>query len=221
MGTSSSFSVGLINSLYALRGIFLSRREVADKAIYLERVLCNEAGGIQDQICSSFGGFNIIRFSQSGYEVERLVLPNINILENNLLLLYTGIQRSSEKIQSTIQLDNEKVEKNLIQLKNLTVEGIKYLKKEEYDTFGEILGEAWLLKKSLSDSVSSTQIDDYYSKAINAGALGGKILGAGGGGFLLFYVPSDKRKAVTKALNGLTEIPFKFENQGSHIIFNN
>lgn len=150
-----------------------------------------------------------------------MVLPNINILENNLLLLYTGIQRSSAKIQSTIQLDNEKVEKNLIQLKNLTVEGIKYLKKEEYDTFGEILGEAWLLKKSLSDSVSSTQIDDYYSKAINAGALGGKILGAGGGGFLLFYVPSDKRKAVTKALNGLTEIPFKFENQGSHIIFNN
>ena len=218
LGTSSSFSVGLVNALNAMKGVSLSKRQIADKAIFLERVLCKEAGGIQDQIASSYGGLNIISFSADGYTVENLKLQDQKGLQDNLLMFYTGIQRSSSEVQK--RLDPQKKEHNLLQLKEVTERGVLSLRKGKLDEFGSMLGEAWNLKRSLSSSVSSSLIDEYYDKAISAGALGGKILGAGGGGFFLFYVPRNRQEAVRSVMHNLLELPFNFEYSGSQILLN-
>lgn len=218
LGTSSSFSVGLVNALNAMKGVSLSKRQIADKAIFLERVLCKEAGGIQDQIASSYGGLNIISFSADGYTVENLKLQDQKGLQDNLLMFYTGIQRSSSEVQK--RLDPQKKEHNLLQLKEVTERGVLSLRKGKLDEFGSMLGEAWNLKRSLSSSVSSSLIDEYYDKAISAGALGGKILGAGGGGFFLFYVPRNRQEAVRSVMRNLLELSFNFEYSGSQILLN-
>lgn len=223
LATSSSFAVGLVNTLGAFKGETRTKRELADKAIHIERVMCNEVGGIQDQISSAFGGLNLIEFSKNGYDVHSVQLSKRRKLDfqTNLMLFYTKIQRTSSEIQKKIKTPGE-INKNLLTLKHLAIEGYECLtnEKQNLDDFGQILNQAWKSKKGLSDAVTTSFIDECYVKGLEAGALGGKVLGAGGGGFLLFYVPYSRQEAVRNALSDLIEIKFCFEEQGSQILLN-
>ena len=225
LGTSSSFSVGLLNAFYTMQGITKTKRELADDAIYLERTLCREEGGIQDQIAAAFGGFNRIDFNAEGYTVTPLEIPEERkqILNGNLLMFFTGLSRFSFEIQKTTKVAmNQKTAELLEMLEMVDVaENILIDSKTSLDDFGRLLNETWLLKRSISNKISTDYIDEIYHKAVTAGALGGKLLGAGGGGCLLFYVPEDKHESVRKALSGMLEIKFKFENEGTKIIVNN
>ncbi len=222
LGTSSAFSVGMLNALYTMQGIEKSKRELADDAIHLERILCNEDGGIQDQIASSFGGFNRIDFSADGYTVTPVDFPKERKqqLENNLLLFFTGLSRFSFHIQkSTKKLLSQNTDR-LTRILEMVDEAEDILKNSNrsLDDFGLLLNETWLQKRGINSEISTDYIDVSYQKAIDAGALGGKLLGAGGGGCLLFYVTPDKQEAVRNALCDMHEIKFRFENEGTKII---
>lgn len=225
LGTSSSFSVGLLNAFYTMQGITKTKRELADDAIYLERVLCNEDGGIQDQIAAAFGGFNRIDFNAGGYTVTPLDIPEEKKqkLNNNLLMFFTGLSRFSFEIQKTTKIAiNKKTTELLEMLKMVDIaEDILVNPSSSLDDFGRLMGESWHLKRSISNKISTDYIDEVYKKAVSAGALGGKLLGAGGGGCLLFYVAEDKHASVRNALSEMLEIRFKFENEGTKIIVNN
>lgn len=223
LGTSSSFAVGMLNAFYALKGKYADKKKLADEAIYLERVLCNEAGGWQDQIAASFGGFNRINFSANGYEVLPVIISpdRKKELNNNLLMFFTGFTRFSSDIQKANNI-NETEEKR-IRLKKMyelvnEAEAILTDKNRDLDDFGKLLDNTWKLKKGTGSSISTNSIDELYEKGIRAGALGGKLLGAGGGGFLLFYVQPEKKENVKKAMNDLMYIPFKFEDSGTQVI---
>lgn len=220
LGTSSSFAVGLLSAFYALKGKYADKRRLADEAIYLERVLCGESGGVQDQIAASFGGFNKIVFGPGGYEVQPVVIGSEtkDILNENLLLFFTGVSRFSSDIQLETEKNLEKKCEQLICMKNLVSEAEKALVEKRIDDFGALLDCEWNLKRETNKNISNSVIDAYYAKAVAAGALGGKLLGAGGGGFLLFYVPRKKQEAVRQAL-GLMEIPFGFDNGGTRILY--
>ena len=225
LGTSSSFSVGLLNAFYTMQGISKTKRELADDAIYLERTLCNEDGGIQDQIAAAFGGFNRINFNADGYTVTPLDISEERKqkLNSNLLMFFTGLSRFSFEIQKTTRVAmNQKTAELLEMLKMVDIaEDILVSPDTSLDDFGRLLNETWLLKRSISNKISTDYIDETYQKALSAGALGGKLLGAGGGGCLLFYVPEDKHESVRNALSGMLEINFRFENEGTKIIVNN
>lgn len=222
LGTSSSFAVGMLNAFYALKGKYADKRKLADDAIYLERVLCNESGGVQDQIAASFGGFNRINFDAEGYTVNPIIISpeRKKKLEQNLLLFFTGFSRFSADIQVSTQSAMKDKTSQLLEMLSLVDEAEAVLTSKERDIndFGRLLDHTWRLKRGITDKISTDSIDTLYNKAIEAGALGGKLLGAGGGGFLLFYVESDKRKAVKKALEDLLYVPFHFENGGTRII---
>lgn len=222
LGTSSSFAVGMLNAFYALKGKYADKKKLSDEAIYLERVLCNEAGGWQDQIAASYGGFNRINFGPNGYEVLPIIISpeRKNQLNDNLLMFFTGFTRFS----SEIQLANAatKMDKT-VQLKEMLAlvdEAEKVLtdKTRNLDEFGFLLDKTWRLKRQTGAAVSTNSIDGLYEKGIQAGALGGKLLGAGGGGFLVFYVQPEKQEAVKKAMEDLLYIPFRFENGGTRVI---
>lgn len=224
LGTSSAFSVGLLNAFYTMQGISKTKRELADDAIYLERILCEEDGGIQDQIAASFGGFNRIDFSREGYTVKPVDFSDErkNELNDNLLLFFTGLSRFSFQIQKTTKKMLSKRTSELIKIRDMVDIAEKILTDENrsLDEFGALLNETWQLKRSISSEISTDAIDSVYIKAMNAGALGGKLLGAGGGGCLLFYVPSEKQESVRNALSDLHEVKFRFENEGTKIISN-
>lgn len=225
LGTSSSFSVGLLNAFYTMQGITKTKRELADDAIYLERTLCREEGGIQDQIAAAFGGFNRIDFNADGYTVTPLEIPDERKqkLNGNLMMFFTGLSRFSFEIQKTTKVAmSNKTAELLEMLKMVDVaENILVNPDAPLDDFGRLLGETWLLKRSISNKISTDYIDEIYRKAVTAGALGGKLLGAGGGGCLLFYVPENKHGSVRDALSEMLEIRFRFENEGTKIIVNN
>ncbi len=225
LGTSSSFSVGLLNAFYTMQGITKTKRELADDAIHLERTLCREEGGIQDQIAAAFGGFNRIDFNADGYTITPLDIPEEKKqkLNSNLLMFFTGLSRFSFEIQKTTKIAmNQKTAELLEMLKMVDIaENILVNPDALLDDFGRLLNETWLLKRSISNKISTDYINEIYSKAMAAGALGGKLLGAGGGGCLLFYVPENKHESVRDALSGMLEIKFKFENEGTKIIVNN
>ena len=238
LGTSSSFAVGLINSLNNLSETvydldsYAYRKKIADSAILVERVLCKEAGGIQDQIAAAFGGLNIINMGKNinaseevlyNYEVEKVNIDKDtkDNLSNNLLLFFTGIKRDSFKVQNdTVKNINKKYE-NLLEMNRLVDVAKNHLRKNELDEFGKLLDYAWQLKKSLSDSISLNIVDEIYDVGMSAGALGGKLLGAGGGGFILFYVEDKNKNNVRESLKNLMEVEFNFEDGGSKIIFDN
>ncbi len=223
LGTSSSFAVGMLNAFYALKGKYVDKKKLADEAIYLERILCEESGGWQDQIASSFGGFNRINFNREGYEVCPVIISpeRKNSLNNNLLMYFTGFTRFS----SDIQKGNERIRKNklyeLREMLALVYEAEKILtsKNDNLDDFGRLLDYNWKLKKQTGNAISTNYIDDLYEKGISAGALGGKLLGAGGGGFLIFYVRPEKKDSVMKAMKDLLFVPFNFENEGTRVIY--
>lgn len=223
LGTSSSFAVGMLNAFYALKGKYIDKKRLADEAIYLERVLCNEAGGWQDQIAASYGGFNRINFGPDGYEVLPIIISpeRKNNLNNNLLMFFTGFTRFSSEVQKS-NAATSPINKNtyLKQMYDLVDEAEKVLidRSRDLDDFGRLLDITWRLKRQTGGSVSTNNIDKLYARGIEAGALGGKLLGAGGGGFLVFYVQPEKQDAVKKAMSDLLYIPFEFENGGTRVI---
>lgn len=220
LGTSSSFAVGMLNAFYALKGKYADKKKLADEAIYLERVLCREAGGWQDQIAAAFGGFNRICFNADGYEVLPVIISPARKkqLNDNLLMFFTGFTRFSSEVQKLNKMTDRKAQ--LREMLVLVDEAEKILtdKEKELDDFGYLLDQTWKLKRQTGDSVTTNSIDLLYQKGIQAGALGGKLLGAGGGGFLVFYVQPEKQEAVRRAMKDLLYIPFKFEDGGTRVI---
>ncbi len=221
LGTSSSFAVGMLNAFYALKGKYADKRKLADDAIYLERVLCNESGGVQDQIAASFGGFNRINFSADGYTVDPIIISpdRKKLLNDNLMLFFTGFSRFSSEIQvSTEGAMKDKIAQ-LLEMYALVDDAERILESKcDLIEFGKLLDHTWKLKRGITNKISTDSIDGLYQKAMNAGATGGKLLGAGGGGFLLFYVEPDKREKVFNALENLLYVPFEFENGGTRVI---
>lgn len=223
LGTSSTFAVGLLNAFNCLKGKYASKRKLADDAIHLERELCKEAGGWQDQIAASFGGLNRIDFEGNSYKVTPVIISpeRKEKLNDNLMLFFTGFTRFSAEIQkstvSSIKDKNEQLKKMV----NLVDEAQKILEDENanLDEFGKLLDLTWKLKRQTGAQISTNPIDELYDKGIKAGALGGKLLGAGGGGFLLFYVKKEHQEDLRKALHMLMEVPFKFENEGTSVVY--
>lgn len=226
LGTSSSFAVGMLNSFYALKGKYADKKKLADEAIYLERVLCDEAGGWQDQIAASYGGFNRINFNTDGtYDVLPVIISpeRKNTLNDNLMMFFTGFTRFSSDIQKVNFGNSETLEekdKRLLEMLSLVdkAEDILVNKEKDLDDFGRLLDHTWKLKKQTGSKVSTNSIDDLYNRGIQAGALGGKLLGAGGGGFLVFYVLPQYQEAVKEAMSDLMYIPFRFEDGGTRVI---
>ena len=222
LGTSSSFAVGMLNAFYALKGNYASKKKLADEAIYLERVLCNEAGGWQDQIAAAYGGFNRINFGPNGYEVLPVIVSpeRKKQLNDNLLMFFTGFTRFSSEVQKANTASKIDKTAQLKQMLSLVDEAEQVLvdKTRDLDDFGHLLDRTWRLKRQTGAAVSTDNIDGLYEKGIQAGALGGKLLGAGGGGFLIFYVQPEKQKAVMEAMSDLLYIPFRFEEGGTRVI---
>ena len=225
LGTSSSFAVGMLEAFYALKGQYVDKRRLADDAIYLERTLCKEAGGIQDQIAASFGGLNRINFSIDGYTVQPVIISPARkqALNDRLMLFFTGFSRFSSDIQKVTEQSMKDKTAQLLEMKSLvdSAEQVLTDASADLDEFGRLLDYTWHLKRGISSGISTGSIDAQYDAAIQAGALGGKLLGAGGGGFLLFYVPTERQDAVRTALAGQLHVPFKFQTDGTNVIFYN
>lgn len=222
LGTSSSFAVGMLNAFYALKGKYADKRKLADDAIHLERELCNESGGIQDQIAVSFGGLNRIDFSGMGYNVTPVIISidRKKALNENLMLFFTGFSRMSSEIADKQKKNTKNKLKELNEMKALVDDAEKVLtSKCDLNEFGRLLDYSWKLKRGITDEISTSAIDQIYEKALNAGAVGGKLLGAGGGGFLLFYVEKDKQPKVKEALEDFLYVPFEFEDAGTRIMY--
>lgn len=222
LGTSSSFAVGMLNAFYALKGKYADKKRLADDAIKLERELCREAGGWQDQIAAAFGGLNRINFDADGYTVDPVIISpeRKSALEDSLMMFFTGFTRFSADVQASLRSSMRDKTAELREMLALVdvAENVLVDKSVSLDDFGRLLDETWKLKRGISSSVSTDSIDGIYASARKAGALGGKLLGAGGGGFLVFYVPADRRDEVMRAMEGLMYVPFRFENGGTRVI---
>ena len=222
LGTSSSFAVGMLNAFYALKGKYADKKKLADEAIYLERVLCNEAGGWQDQIAAAFGGFNRIDFNADGYEVRPVIISpeRKQQLNENLLMFFTGFTRFSSDIQKANSAYTEEKCRYLKQMHTLVEDAEKILTdtKTDLNDFGRLLDYTWQLKKQTGSAVTTESINTIYNRGMEAGALGGKLLGAGGGGFLVFYVQPEKKESVMHAMEDFMHIPFVFETDGTKVI---
>jgi D-glycero-alpha-D-manno-heptose-7-phosphate kinase len=222
LGTSSSFAVGMLNAFYALKGKYADKRKLAEEAIYLERTLCNEAGGWQDQIAAAYGGFNRINFSADGFEVLPVIISpeRKKQLNDNLMMFFTGFTRFSAKVQEANAADKRDKTVQKKEMLALVDEAERVLteKGADIDDFGRLLDHTWKLKRQTGAAVSTDGIDALYAKGMAAGALGGKLLGAGGGGFLVFYVTPEHQAAVREAMSDLMYVPFEFENGGTRVI---
>lgn len=223
MGSSSAFTVGLLHGLYALNGQMPTMQRLAEESIYLEQEVLRETVGSQDQVLAAHGGFSHITFEPSGkIHLRPVILPpqRFNELTSHLMLFYTGIKRTAAKVAETYVLSIEQKRRQLRILRDMVEEAIGILcGNTPMKAFGELLHESWLVKRSLSNNVSSSEIDEMYEMAREEGAIGGKITGAGGGGFLLLFVPQDRHIHVRKRLKHLLHVPFNFEPAGSQIIF--
>ncbi len=221
LGTSSSFAVAMLLGFYALKGKYVDKKRLAEEAIHLERELCGESGGVQDQIAASYGGLNKITFSKDGFEVNPIVIYNERKerLNENLMLFFTGFSRFSFTIQQEHEKAIHSKERQLLEMLSLVDRAEEILTGGDLDEFGRLLDHTWQLKRGVNSAVSTDAIDQAYSAARKAGALGGKLLGAGGGGFLLLYVRPEKQASVRRALHDLKEIPFRFENGGARILY--
>jgi D-glycero-alpha-D-manno-heptose-7-phosphate kinase len=222
LGSSSSFTVGLLNSLYALKGHMVDKERLAREAILVEQEMIKENVGCQDQTLAAYGGFNLIEFGGTNHlRVQPLTIPamKLNQLQDHLMLFFTGFSRNASSIARS-QIENIPQKKaELARMHEMVQEALEVLNGDDLLPFGRLLHESWKLKRTLTDKISSVYIDDLYTTAIRAGAVGGKLLGAGGGGFVLLFVQPSSKDKVRKALKGLLEVPFKFENLGSQIIF--
>jgi D-glycero-alpha-D-manno-heptose-7-phosphate kinase len=223
MGSSSSFTVGLLHALYALQGNMPSKRQLALESIRIEQELIRETVGSQDQVLAAFGGFNHIVFSANGEISVRPVTisaERLKELNSHLMLFYSGIDRTASDIAESYITDLNGKKSQLRIMKDLVDESISILTGgRDIGAFGALLHESWQAKRGLSAKVSNTQVDEIYELALTKGALGGKLLGAGGGGFMLLFVPPERQAKVRESLKNLIYVPFRFEFAGSQIIF--
>ena len=224
MGSSSSFAVGLLLALTKLRGGSISKKALADKAIHLEQTVMKEAVGSQDQIATSYGGLNLIEFKkEGGFQVSPIALSSerYNKLFDHLVLLYTGVSRFSSDYAARQIKAMARKEDVLHQMRSFVTEGVDILRstKRDLNEFGKIIHQSWLLKKSIDPSISIKLIDDLYEKALRNGAIGGKMLGAGGGGFMLFFVHPSKQERFLSCFKDYICMPLRGENKGAHVVF--
>ena len=225
LGTSSTFAVGMLNAFCALKGKMMSKRHLAQEAIHVERSILKEHGGWQDQVAAAYGGLNRIDFKDGDFSVRPIIISpeRKKELDENLLLFYTGIQRFSSDIQADTfarPVDKTQQLKDMLALVD-EAEGILCSRNASLNEFGKLLDTTWKLKRGTGAKVSNGSIDELYASAIKAGALGGKLLGAGGGGFLLFYCEKEKQDELKKAMEQLMIVPFNFENEGTQILYYN
>lgn len=221
LGTSSSFAVGMLNAFHCMKGTYAPKERLAKEAIKLERELCAEAGGWQDQVAAAFGGLNRIDFADNGFTVRPIVISpeRKRRLESNLMLFFTGFTRFSSDMQKKNHVADKTAQlQEMLALVDVA-ESVLTDKQKNLAEFGWLLDTTWKLKRGTGSRVSTGSIDELYERGIKAGALGGKLLGAGGGGFLVFYVEPDARESVLAAMNGLLHIPFKFENDGATVAY--
>ncbi|NUN93002.1 MAG: kinase [Verrucomicrobiae bacterium] len=223
MGSSSSFTVGLLHAVHALQGRVVSKAQLAMEGIRVEQEILKETVGSQDQVIAAHGGLNHVTFHRNG---EITVCPvtlsaeRIAALNNHLMLFYTGIRRTASDVARSYVADMDSRKRQLLAMREMVDGAIALLNgRRDMDGFGKLLHEAWLVKRSLSSAVTNPEVDAIYAVARRAGALGGKLTGAGGGGFMLLFVPPERRAKVRKALGKLLHIPFRFDFHGSQIIF--
>lgn len=224
LGSSSSFTVGLLNGLHALQGDPINKKRLAEEAIFIEREVLKENVGVQDQIETAFGGFNRVDIGTDGsFEVTPINLPDwrMSELESHLLLVFSGVSRSASAIAAEQMASIKDKQTELHIMRQLVDAGMEALMgSNPLKYFGELLHETWMLKRGLSRSIAPAFVDEIYEAARKAGAVGGKLLGAGGGGFLLFFVPPERRLAVSEALKDLVQVPFGFDHSGACLIYN-
>mgnify|MGYP001607348699 CR=1 FL=1 len=226
VGTSSSFTVGLLKAFYALKGRMVDSRKLALDAIKVEQKKVKDTVGSQDQVAASFGGLNRIDFLPNGkINVNPVILlpKRLSDFQNHLLLFFTGIVRRSSDIEKEKVATFPQKKETLIKMAGMVDKGVKILKNGDLNDFGKLMHEAWMLKKTFSSQISNSEINKLYNGALQAGAIGGKLLGAGGGGFFLLFVSPGKHRAVRNKMKQLNfmEVPFKFESEGSKIILYN
>lgn len=223
MGSSSAFAVGLIKALTAVRGQMIGKHELALKAIDLEQGILKDNVGCQDQVAVAHGGLNVIHFTKSGrISVEPVTISaqRVSDLESKLLLFYLGTNRLGSEIAGELLATMESKRATLLRMREMVDQATHILRgNSNLDEFGSLLHEAWMLKRSLNSRISNEQVDEVYETARANGAIGGKLLGAGGTGFVVFYVPEEKQPAVIKALNHWLHVPIQFENDGCSIIY--
>jgi D-glycero-alpha-D-manno-heptose-7-phosphate kinase len=223
IGSSSSFCVGLLHALYALQGRMPSKHQLASESIHIEQERMRETVGSQDQVTAAYGGFNQVLFQPNGEIAVRPVTVSrqrLRDLEDHLLLLFTGVHRTSSDVAQSYVARLDANKRHLRIMKDLVDEALVVLQGEgNLRAFGELLHESWLAKRSLSSEVSNSEIDDVYQAALASGAVGGKLLGAGGGGFLLLFASPDRHAALRAKFDGMIDVPFRFESGGSQIIF--
>ena len=223
LGSSSSFVVGLLHALEALRGRRVSPEWLAKEAIRFEQEVLGENVGYQDQVAAAFGGLNIIHFKPGGnFKVEPVILrpERKRALGQRLMLFFTGFVRFASEVAASQVANLEKKSSELKQMRVMVDEAVELLISDhELSEFGELLHQSWQYKRELSDKVSTGEIDQIYDRARAHGAVGGKLLGAGGGGFILFYVEPERQDEVRRALGDLIHVPFHFESGGSQIIY--
>lgn len=223
VGSSSAFTVGLLHSLYALKGDFVTKKKLALEAIEIEQKKIGECVGSQDQVAASFGGLNLIEFLKDG----RIIVTPLTIsqkrlqqLEDSIVLFFTGLSRTASEIAETQIRETQNKIKELNLMKSMVDDAINilYSENKSLDEFGELLNESWKIKRGLTEKISNEYIDSVYRRGIKAGAIGGKLLGAGGGGFIAFYVNSEKKNKLINEMSELLHVPFHFDQMGSHII---
>lgn len=225
LGTSSTFAVGMLNAFYALKGKQVGKRKLAEDAIYLERELCKESGGWQDQIAAAFGGLNRIDFADNQFKVTPIVIhpDRKKVLNDSLMLFYTGVTRFSSEVQKDTMSNQQDKIAQLKEMLSLVddAQAILENKHSDFNDFGRLLDHTWRLKRKTGGKISNGSIDELYDRGLKAGALGGKLLGAGGGGFLLFYIEPDKKEALRREFDDLMQVPFEFENEGTSMVYYN
>ena len=223
LGSSSSFTVGLLHALNVLRGEMPTKRQLALDAIHVEQNLIKENVGSQDQVAAAFGGLNKIEFGgRQQIRVSPILMSKekLDDLQDHLMLFFTGLTRNASEIAAEQIQNTKEKEKELKRMITLTEEAIQILAQgESLDNFGELLHESWQIKRGLSSKITNTQIDEIYDAARSAGALGGKLLGAGGGGFMLLFVKPELQPKIKERLSKLLYVPFKFESSGSQVIY--
>lgn len=225
LGTSSSFTVSLLHALYALQGKMVTKRQLALDAIYIEQNMIKENVGSQDQVSAAFGGLNKIEFDEThNFQVRPITLPpeRYEILQNHLMLFFTGLSRKASEIAKEQIKKTPDRKQELKRMYEMVDEAVTILNSNgasDISDFGRLLNETWMLKRSLTTKITTPYIDDIYQHAIKSGALGGKLLGAGGGGFILFFVEPENQQKIRNKLKNLLYVPFRFENLGSQIIY--
>jgi D-glycero-alpha-D-manno-heptose-7-phosphate kinase len=223
LGSSSSFTVGLVHALAAMKGRLIAKDELAKDAIHIEQDLIKENVGAQDQIAAAFGGFNRIEFKRcGGFQVSPVIIPRrrIDELQSHLMLCFTGLARIASEVAQDQIANIGKRQNELHRMRAMVEEAVKILHGQNtpIEEFGELLHDSWMLKKELSKKVSTSEIDQLYDAARDAGAIGGKLLGAGGGGFLLLFVKPELQARVKERLKHLVHVPFGFDEGGSRVV---